>query len=89
MSRLAPSQVISLLVGDEVLGTKPSAYLGQTLTIQVDLSCGTTNALVSIMEPEKCEYRFKVTTPALCWPLDKDTEGQSVSSPASAVKEEL
>jgi len=58
-----------------------SAYLISAKTIKVDLSCGTTNALLAISEPEKCEYFFKVTSPALCWPL--------VTSPGEAVKEEL
>lgn len=40
---------------------------------QVELSCGTTNALLSVSEPEKCEYKFKMTSPALCYPLDKPT----------------
>jgi hypothetical protein len=35
---------------------------------QVDIVCGTTNELLSVAEPEKCEYLFKVTSPALCWP---------------------
>lgn len=33
----------------------------------MDLSCGTENALLTIAEPEKCEYLFETTTPALCW----------------------
>lgn len=33
---------------------------------QVDLVCGTSNALLSVIEPEKCEYLFKVQTPAVC-----------------------
>jgi protein kinase C substrate 80K-H len=37
---------------------------------QVELSCGTANALLSVSEPEKCEYKFKVTSPALCYPLE-------------------
>jgi len=50
----------------------------------VELSCGTTNALLSISEPEKCEYRFKATSPALCWPLDVAQAGTT-----AGVKEEL
>lgn len=33
------------------------------------MSCGTENALLSVGEPEKCEYEFTVTSPALCLPL--------------------
>jgi protein kinase C substrate 80K-H len=50
----------------------------------VELSCGTTNALLSISEPEKCEYRFKATSPALCWPINS-----SVEEGKPGVKEEL
>lgn len=52
---------------------------------QVDLSCGTTNALLSVSEPEKCEYRFKVTSPALCYPVE---EGGGAAG-AAGVKAEL
>ncbi|RXK36650.1 protein kinase C substrate 80K-H [Tremella mesenterica] len=53
---------------------------GPMRSVTVDMTCGTTNALLQISEPEKCEYRFKVTTPALCWPLDSGEQ---------TVKEEL
>lgn len=33
---------------------------------QVDLICGTTNALLNVAEPEKCTYLFQVSTPAVC-----------------------
>jgi hypothetical protein len=67
-----------------VLITAVSMTRGENITDdQVDITCGTTNALLSIMEPEKCEYHFKVTSPALCWPLDKDISGES------QVKQEL
>jgi hypothetical protein len=60
----------------------------QALTlIQVDLSCGTTNALLSVSEPEKCEYRFKVTSPALCYPLEEGSGGGA--SGAVGIKPEL
>jgi protein kinase C substrate 80K-H len=39
-------------------------------SVNVEMTCGTTNAITSVTEPEKCEYKFKVTTPALCWPLE-------------------
>ncbi len=35
---------------------------------QVEISCGTESALLSVSEPAKCEYHFTATTPALCWP---------------------
>ena len=46
--------------------------LSQILTciiLQLDLICAPTNALLSVIEPEKCEYLFTVSTPAVCFPL--------------------
>ena len=42
---------------------------GPERSVKLDLSCGTNNELLHISEPEKCEYYFKATSPALCWPL--------------------
>ncbi|ORX35023.1 glucosidase II beta subunit-like-domain-containing protein [Kockovaella imperatae] len=47
---------------------------GPQRSVRVSLTCGTQNALLSISEPEKCEYYFTATTPALCWPLDTDAK---------------
>ncbi|KAK1921369.1 glucosidase II beta subunit-like-domain-containing protein [Papiliotrema laurentii] len=44
---------------------------GPMRSVTVDWSCGTTNAIQSVAEPEKCEYFFKATTPALCWPVEE------------------
>ncbi|WWC57645.1 uncharacterized protein I303_100177 [Kwoniella dejecticola CBS 10117] len=68
---------------------------GPLRSVQVDLSCGKENALLSISEPEKCEYQFKVTTPALCWPEgegESEGEGRDVKveeADAESIKEEL
>ena len=37
--------------------------------LQVDLSCGLDNELLTVTELEKCEYLITGTTPALCTPL--------------------
>lgn len=50
---------------------------GPERSVKVDLSCGTNNELLHISEPEKCEYYFKATSPALCWPIV--SEGGAVS----------
>ncbi|KAI0363840.1 endoplasmic reticulum protein [Pilatotrama ljubarskyi] len=42
---------------------------GPQRSVTLDMSCGTENAVLSVAEPEKCEYEFKVTSPALCLPL--------------------
>ena len=41
-----------------------------TSTRQIDLVCAPTNALLTVIEPEKCEYLFTVQTPAVCFPLE-------------------
>jgi len=38
-------------------------------------TCGTENAIHTVSEPEKCEYHFTGTTPALCLPVDHDDNG--------------
>jgi protein kinase C substrate 80K-H len=35
------------------------------------MTCGTENAIDSVVELEKCEYQFTGTSPALCLPLDE------------------
>lgn len=64
---------------------------GPERAVNVELSCGTTNAILSVTEPEKCEYKFKVTTPALCWPLegDKPAPKAQAAQAQDAVKDEL
>ncbi|GAA5874605.1 hypothetical protein JCM16303_002920 [Sporobolomyces ruberrimus] len=48
---------------------------GPARSAKVNLVCGTSNALTSVIEPEKCEYLFTVTSPAVCFPLAQDIEG--------------
>ncbi|GAA5828886.1 hypothetical protein JCM11251_005908 [Rhodosporidiobolus azoricus] len=45
---------------------------GPLRSAKVDLVCGTSNALLSVIEPEKCEYLFKVSSPAVCFPQAED-----------------
>lgn len=64
---------------------------GPERSVSVDLSCGLTNEILSISEPEKCEYHFTATTPALCWP-DAEAKAQAATlagSDADRVKDEL
>ena len=42
------------------------------------MSCGTENAIHSVIELEKCEYQFTGTSPALCLPLDADTDREEL-----------
>ncbi|WWC90142.1 uncharacterized protein L201_005075 [Kwoniella dendrophila CBS 6074] len=64
---------------------------GPLRSVSVDLTCGTQNALLSISEPEKCEYHYKVTTPALCWPENgsSNVKTEEISEEDKNVKEEL
>ncbi|KAM0750382.1 hypothetical protein T439DRAFT_326351 [Meredithblackwellia eburnea MCA 4105] len=41
---------------------------GPARSAKIDLICAPTNALLSVIEPEKCEYLFTVQTPAVCYP---------------------
>jgi len=43
---------------------------GPQRSVQVELSCGLDNELLSVSESEKCEYLITGTTPALCIPLE-------------------
>ena len=43
---------------------------GPNRSLQLLLTCGTENALLSTVELEKCEYQIEGTTPALCLPLE-------------------
>ncbi|WVO16024.1 hypothetical protein L204_103689 [Cryptococcus depauperatus] len=52
----------------------------------VDISCGISNALLAVSEPEKCEYHFKVTSPAVCW---TENEGVVDDEVKSEIKDEL
>ncbi|KDQ29552.1 hypothetical protein PLEOSDRAFT_1055546 [Pleurotus ostreatus PC15] len=45
---------------------------GPERNVILELSCGLENAIQSIIELEKCEYQFTVTTPALCLPLEPE-----------------
>lgn len=39
---------------------------GPERSVKLVMSCGTTTEIVSVTEPEKCEYLFKLQTPAVC-----------------------
>ncbi|KAG0318695.1 hypothetical protein BGZ97_003412 [Linnemannia gamsii] len=45
-------------------GTK--CWNGPERSVKLVMSCGTTTEIVSVTEPEKCEYLFKLQTPAVC-----------------------
>ncbi|KAG6829689.1 hypothetical protein H0H92_003807 [Tricholoma furcatifolium] len=45
---------------------------GPERSVDLVLSCGLENALLSVVELEKCEYQFTATTPALCLPVEDE-----------------
>ncbi|KAL1408832.1 hypothetical protein Q8F55_005646 [Vanrija albida] len=64
---------------------------GPMRSVTLDLTCGTVNAITSVTEPEKCEYLFRGTTPALCLPLEAGAPASAsqVAAAAAAAKDEL
>ncbi|SCV72067.1 BQ2448_4761 [Microbotryum intermedium] len=50
---------------------------GPVRSSRVLLTCGTKNELVSVTEPDKCLYLFKINTPAVCF---EDTTSNSSSN---------
>ncbi|KAG8932306.1 hypothetical protein FRC02_001313 [Tulasnella sp. 418] len=54
-------------------GTK--CWNGPERSVTLDLSCGLENEITEVSEPEKCEYRFVGTTPALCVPEQENKSG--------------
>lgn len=44
-----------------------TCWNGPARSTIVNLSCGTENKIVSVTEPNKCEYSFDFVTPAVCY----------------------
>ncbi|KAH0839562.1 glucosidase II beta subunit-like protein-domain-containing protein [Lanmaoa asiatica] len=53
-------------------GTK--CWNGPQRSVELILSCGTENTLLTVAELEKCEYQITGTTPALCRPLEDENK---------------
>lgn len=45
---------------------------GPQRSLELILTCGTENVLLTVSEPEKCEYQITGTTPALCLPVEEE-----------------
>ncbi|KAF9901996.1 hypothetical protein EC991_005433 [Linnemannia zychae] len=54
-------------------GTK--CWNGPERSVKLIMTCGTTTEIVSVTEPEKCEYLFKLQTPAVCPVPEEQEEG--------------
>lgn len=50
----------------QVYANGAKCWNGPERSLHLDLKCGTKNEIYSMMEPEKCEYLMKMTTPAVC-----------------------
>lgn len=50
--------------------------------MHVKFECGAENAILEVTEPEKCEYRYKMTSPAVC-PLPEEAADNSSSKKSS------
>ena len=48
---------------------------GPNRSAKVVLSCGVEDALTAVSEPSRCEYDFRLTTPAVCEKPDQAEEG--------------
>lgn len=50
-------------------GTK--CWNGPERSVHVSFECGADNEILEVTEPEKCEYKYRMRTPAVC-PLAKE-----------------
>lgn len=44
------------------------------------MTCGTENKILAVSEPSKCEYLYKMETPAVCHDLSEDGKNDSNSN---------
>ncbi|GJJ68775.1 protein kinase C substrate 80K-H [Entomortierella parvispora] len=64
-------------------GTK--CWNGPDRSVKLIMTCGTVNEIVSVAEPEKCEYVFKMQTPAVCAVLDDAVSNEEERSSEESV----
>ncbi|KAF9928556.1 hypothetical protein FBU30_002294 [Linnemannia zychae] len=55
-------------------GTK--CWNGPERSVKLVMTCGTTTEILSVTEPEKCEYLYKLQTPAVCPIPEGDIEDE-------------
>ncbi|KAJ3328703.1 hypothetical protein HDU76_009450 [Blyttiomyces sp. JEL0837] len=60
-----------------------TCWNGPARSMTVTLDCGAQNAVLSVSEPNKCEYVARVTTPGLCESLEADLGSSNTNSNAS------
>lgn len=49
-----------------------SCWNGPNRSAEINLKCGSTNELVQVSEPSRCEYQMEFKTPAACQSIDGD-----------------
>lgn len=69
-----------------------SCWNGPARSVDVSLSCGLENRVTQASEPNRCEYRMHLTTPALCTPThslmaDTSDEEEQLQHPAASHQE--
>ncbi|CAG8639345.1 8536_t:CDS:10, partial [Cetraspora pellucida] len=52
-----------------------NCWNGPARSVKVYLECGADNEILSVSEPEKCEYHLKMLTPAVCFDLENNSSG--------------
>ncbi|KAF9081189.1 hypothetical protein BGX23_001160 [Mortierella sp. AD031] len=60
-------------------GTK--CWNGPERSVKVTMTCGTENKIVAVSEPSKCEYVFKMETPAVCQGLSESNNSDVHEAP--------
>jgi len=62
-----------------------STRLEDVCLLQVELECGSKEEVSHVVEPNRCEYQARMTTPAACSP----EEAQSLQLQIAGVEQEL
>ncbi|KAG0296762.1 hypothetical protein BGZ96_008622 [Linnemannia gamsii] len=53
---------------------------GPERSVKVMMTCGTENKILAVSEPSKCEYLYKMETPAVCYDLSENAKNDSNSN---------
>ncbi|KAG0256346.1 hypothetical protein BG011_004615 [Mortierella polycephala] len=61
---------------------------GPERSVRLEMTCGAKNEILSVTEPEKCEYHFKMQTPAVC-PVLPDSESGNDGNGAGNVPQSV
>lgn len=59
---------------------------GPERSVKATIECGVNNEILEVSEPEKCEYHFRMLSPAVCQHIQESTEKTTNHKP---IHEEL